>query len=278
MQIAVINVNLLSRFNRKNLGVAMQSLVKRESYKVLGIDISSYTHDEFFHIIDNRLQDDDALGSPLFVVTVNPEIVIKSIKDPAFKDILRTSSINTCDGVGIRWAIRFLYGQKINRITGSDSLEKICRISAKHDQSVFFFGAMPKIARRTALNLKKTIPNLNVEGTFSPSRPNLMLEDLPVKVQQQLKNSSVIFVALGAPAQEKWIKKNLPKLPSCKLAIGVGGTFDFISGRLKRAPRWFRKNGLEWTYRLYLEPSRWRRIVKFPLFVINVLFLKLNAK
>lgn len=256
----------------------MITLEKSRGYKILGVDIAPYSKKEFFELISLRLQESGLESPPFFVITVNPEIVIQSIVDNEYKDILVNSSINTADGVGISWAVKYLYGQQVERITGSDSLEKICHLCAKHRQPVFFYGAMPGIAAEAATMLQNKISDLEISGTFSPSSPGLNLEQLPVETQEQLKNSAVIFVALGAPAQEKWIRNNLPKLPNCKLIIGIGGSFDFIAGHIKRAPLVLRKTGMEWLYRLYLQPSRWRRMMKLPLFVLNVLFLKYNRR
>ncbi len=251
-------------------------LNKEESYNVLGVDISPYSREEFYQIIDQRLMDSDTSAPPLFVVTVNPEIAIQTIIDSEYKDILSHSSINTADGVGISWAVNYQYGKKVDRITGSDSFEEICNLCAAHRQSVFLYGAMPGVAERTANILRERIPSLVIGGTYAPESPELQLEDLPADIQQKLRSASVVFVALGAPAQEKWIHNNLYRLPNCKLIIGIGGSFDFIAGQVKRAPVLMRKTGLEWAYRLYLQPSRWRRMMKLPLFAMNVILLKIS--
>jgi N-acetylglucosaminyldiphosphoundecaprenol N-acetyl-beta-D-mannosaminyltransferase len=255
----------------------MLVLNKEESYNVLGVDISPYSREEFYQIIDQRLMDHDTSAPPLFVVTVNPEIAIQTIIDNEFKDILSHSSINTADGVGISWAVNFQYGKKVDRITGSDSFEEICKICATHRQSVFLYGAMPGVADKTADILKERIPSLIVEGTYAPDSADVQLEDLPPHTQNSIRRASVVFVALGAPAQEKWIHNNLYRLPNCKLIIGIGGSFDFIAGSVKRAPLFMRKTGLEWAYRLYLQPSRWRRMMKLPLFAMNVILLKTST-
>lgn len=254
----------------------MITLDKERNYQVLGIDISPYSKKDFFNLVEERLKDNDPHAPPFFVVTVNPEIVVQSIYDNEFKHILNSSSINTADGVGISWAIDYLYGKEIDRITGSDSLEKICRKCADCSESVFLYGAMPNVARRAADKLQSRIDNLEIEGTYSPERPDIPLEELPFETQYKLKQASVVFVALGAPEQEKWINENLSKLPKCKLIIGVGGSFDFIAGEVSRAPSWLCRYGLEWLYRLIMEPSRWRRMLKLPIFALNVLLLKLS--
>lgn len=251
---------------------------KEKKYPVLGIDIAPFSKEIFFRKIESHLQENNANQKPMFVVTVNPEIIIQSIFDNEFKNILQNSSINTADGIGISWAINYLYGKKIERITGSDSLEKICSICAKHNKTVFLYGALPAVANKAAQKLTISITGLHITGTYSPDSRDMPVEDMPPKQREQIKKASVVFVALGAPAQEKWIYNNLPKLPNCKLIVGIGGSFDFISGDIKRAPKILRRSGLEWAYRLYNEPSRWRRMLKLPLFVMNIIMLKLSGE
>lgn len=256
----------------------MTTLKKDDTYQVLGIDISPYGKEEFFYLIGKKLDEGGVVSPPYFVITVNPEIVVQSIIDNEFRKILANSSINTADGIGIHWAVKFLYGKEIERITGSDSMETICRLCAEKAQSVFLYGAMPDVVKKAAKNLKEKIPDLTITGTYSPDRVDMTFEELPFETQYYMSSASVIFVALGAPGQEKWIHANLSKLPNCKLIIGVGGSFDFIAGSAKRAPKWVCKSGLEWMYRLAHEPSRWRRMIKLPLFALNVLLLKHSNK
>ena len=252
----------------------MQTQSEVETYPVLGVNISPCSKDDFFVSVSDRLQISDEKRPPLFVVTVNPEIAIQAMIDNSFREILQTSSINTADGVGISWAVKHLYNKSIDRITGSDSLEKICAVCGKLNQSVFFYGAAPGIADKAAAVLVERNPVLRVEGVYSPESSNVNFEGLPVSTQRELQRASVVFVALGAPSQERWINKNLPQLKRCKLIIGIGGSFDFIAGTQKRAPLVFRKSGLEWMYRLYKQPARWRRMLRLPLFAINILLLK----
>lgn len=245
-----------------------------ESYPVLGVNISPCTKEDFFVSVNERLQNNDEELPPFFVVTVNPEIAIQSIIDNTFRQILQTSSINTADGIGISWAVKHLYNKSVDRITGSDSLEKICAVCAKLNQSVFFYGAAPGIAEKAADILVSRNPGLQVEGFYSPESSDMYFGRLPITTQVELQNASVVFVALGAPNQEKWIYKNMHNLKHCRLIIGIGGSFDFIAGNKKRAPVFFRKMGLEWLYRLFKEPGRWRRMLRLPLFAINILLLK----
>lgn len=256
----------------------MYTQAERETYPVLGVNISSCSKEEFFVSVKERLQINDKRQPPLFVVTVNPEIAVQSIIDNQFKKILQSSSINTADGVGISWAVKHLYNKTVDRITGSDSLEKICAVCAEMDQSVFFYGAAPGIANKAAAILVERNPGLRVEGVYSPEAPDIEFKRLPSSTQAELRRASVVFVALGAPSQEIWIYENMHKLSRCRLIIGIGGSFDFITGNKKRAPVLFRKSGLEWVYRLWLEPSRWRRMMRLPLFAINVMMLTASSQ
>jgi len=252
----------------------MQTQIESETYPVLGVNISQCSKNEFYDSVNTRLQNNDENLPPFFVVTVNPEIAIHSIIDNNFRNILQSSSINTADGIGISWAVKYLYNKPVERITGSDSLEKICAVCANLDKSVFFYGAAPGVADKAANILVGRHPELRVEGVYSPDSPDIDFEDLPTTTQIELQHASVVFVALGAPSQEKWIYNNKHKLSRCRLIIGIGGSFDFIAGTQQRAPLMFRKSGLEWMYRLYKDPSRWRRMLRLPLFALNILLLK----
>ncbi|MFU8861990.1 MAG: WecB/TagA/CpsF family glycosyltransferase [Cyclonatronaceae bacterium] len=252
----------------------MYTQLESGTYPVLGVNISTCSKQAFFESVNERLQVSEEGLPPLFVVTVNPEIAIQSITDNTFRNILQSSSINTADGIGISWAVKHLYDKSVERITGSDSLEKICAACVKLDQSVFLYGAAPGVAEKAAGVLVARNPGLLIEGFYSPYSPGMNLENLPITTQIELQHASVVFVALGAPSQEKWIFENMGKLKQCRLIIGIGGSFDFIAGTQKRAPLLFRKSGLEWMYRLVKEPSRWRRMLRLPLFAINVLLLK----
>jgi len=249
-----------------------------KSYRILGVDISPYTINEFFTHIEDRLSQPNRHQGALFIVTVNPEIATYTIYDDEFKHILQQSQINTADGVGISWAVNYIYREKVDRITGSDSMKSICRLCEKHARSVFLYGAQAGVASKAAAILKEELPLLTVQGTYSPDRPDMNFEEHPKAVQNSLSEAEVVFVALGAPAQEKWMYRNLAHLTSCRLIIGIGGSFDFIAGTVKRAPVIFRKSGMEWLYRLYQQPSRWRRMLKLPLFAFNIVLLRAELR
>lgn len=236
-----------------------------------------------------------------YINTPNPEIVLKSLENKELKDILNNSSLNIADGTGILWASKYLHSTEKTksklikfakwalslcsipfypkyirtvlpaRVTGTDLMQKICAESAKHDLRIFLLGASEGTAEKAKEKLEKKYKDIKIVGTFAGSPKE---KDETTIIEKINHHSPVIlFVAYGAPAQEFWIKRNLKKLPSIKLAMGVGGAFDFIAGTKRRAPMLARKIGLEWLYRLIQEPKRIRRIynatIKFPVTVLK---------
>ncbi|MCK4450446.1 MAG: WecB/TagA/CpsF family glycosyltransferase, partial [Anaerolineae bacterium] len=142
--------------------------------------------------------------------------------------------------------------------------QRVAALAAQKGYSLFLLGAAPGVAVATAARLCQTYPGLRIAGTHAGS-PALEEEDEIVRLIQRAK-PDILFVAYGAPQQDKWIARNLERL-GVPVAMGVGGAFDFISGRAKRAPRWLQRVGLEWLHRLLHEPWRWRRMLALPRFV-----------
>jgi len=202
------------------------------------------------------------------VVTVNPEFIMEAQTNPEFRDVLNDAELSLPDGVGILYASR-LFGSPIReRVTGADTLEQICAAAAPRGLSVFLLGAAEGVADETGRILAARHPGLKVSGTYSGSPDPSDEEEILRRVNAA--NPHFLFVAYGSPRQELWISRNLHRL-NVAIAMGVGGTFDFISGRALRAPRWMRSAGLEWLHRLYREPSRWRRMLALPRFALRCL-------
>jgi len=221
--------------------------------EILGVKIDNLAIDEVLEKVEGFLKSD----KQHYLVTPNPEFLVKAQKDEDFKKILNQADLAVPDGIGLIFASRFL-GQSIKRrITGVDLMELFCQRAVQKKWPVFLMGAGPGVAEKAAKNLEKKYPGLKVGAGF---------EDV-------FGEPEILFVALGAPKQEKWINENLSKMPSVKLAIGVGGAFDFISGRVRRAPKFIQIIGLEWFWRFSCQPWRAKRIynaaVKFPWLVVK---------
>jgi len=215
--------------------------------KILGVKLDNLSPEEIIEKIEGFLSG----GEQRYLVTPNPEFLVEAQKDQEFKKILNRAALSVADGVGLVLASRFLGRPLPKRLAGVDLMELICQRAAAKNWPVCFYGGQEGVAEMAADKLMKRYPGLQVES----------------------KNPKVLFVALGATKQEKWIAANLSKLPSVKLALGVGGAFDFISGRVRRAPKFVRTAGLEWLWRFLLEPWRAKRVFRavavFPWLVLK---------
>ena len=203
------------------------------------------------------------------VMTPNPEMLVAAQKRPAFRALSQRTTLNLPDGIGLLLAARYLGQSLPERVTGVDVLEDLCMRPSFGP--VFFLGAAPGIAEQAARALQARNPSLRIAGTASLS-PRTD-DEAHILSRIRATDARVLFVAFGAPVQDEWIDRMLPRLPSVRLAMGVGGAFDFIAHEQKRAPRWMQRYGLEWLYRLVREPHRFVRIVRatvvFPWFVLR---------
>ena len=236
------------------------SNAKRQTSTILGVRVDNVNYDQALYLIEGFV----VSGTPHQVVTVNPEFIVAAQSDHDFRSTLNASSLALPDGVGLLWAAGFLGRPLQERVTGTDTVQRLAALAAQKGYSLFLLGAAPGVAATTAARLCETYPGLRIVGTHAGS-PALEEEDEIVKMIQKAK-PDVLFVAYGAPQQDRWIARNLERL-GVPVAMGVGGAFDFISGRAKRAPRWLQRLGLEWLHRLFHEPWRWRRMLALPKFV-----------
>ncbi len=202
------------------------------------------------------------------VVTVNTEFVMAAQRNSEFREAINHAALAVADGIGIVWASSVGKERVPERITGTDTIEALAKRCATSDYRMYLLGAGPGVAEQAAARLQAIAPGLVIAGTYAgspaPDEEGAILERI------RAANADVLFVAYGAPAQDLWIYRNLARLPVA-VAMGVGGAFDFLSGRQRRAPRLMQRMGLEWLYRLYREPWRWRRMLAIPRFMLYVL-------
>lgn len=203
------------------------------------------------------------------VAFVNPDCLNKTFSDPDYLQILQNCDRVYPDGIGITIAGKILGTPLRENVNGTDMLPFLCAMAAKRDFPLFLFGAKPGVAELMARNLtqKYQVQIAGVQhGYFDPAT------DSPAIVAAiNASGAKLVLVALGAPAQEKWIAAYQSQIRTGVL-LGVGGLFDFYSGQTKRAPRWLRELGLEWSYRILQEPGRmWKRyVIGNPLFLLRV--------
>jgi N-acetylglucosaminyldiphosphoundecaprenol N-acetyl-beta-D-mannosaminyltransferase len=236
-----------------------------------------------------------------YICTPNPEILLTAENNPKYQEVLNHSDLNIADGIGILWASKFekitqsnktnlsifakwltslssilFYPKYIRtelaeRVTGTDLMQNICKEAATENLKIFLLGAAEGVAEKVKSILEKKYPKIKIVGTYAGSAKTEDEADI-IKIINKT-DAQILFIAYGAPSQELWIARNLKKLNTVNLAIGIGGAFDYIAGIRKRAPKLLQKLGAEWLYRLIQQPSRIKRIfnatVKFPVKVLN---------
>lgn len=244
----------------------------QDKLEILNIKIDNLSPQEILRKCDDFLLS----GNQHYITTVNPEFIVAAKTDEEFKKILNFSDLAVADGVGLVYAAK-LFGEKLKRNTGVDLMINLCEFAEQKNCSVYFLGGEETIAAQAAELLKNNFPKLIISGAESGGEiinPKDDDEELLTRINDN--KPDIIFVALGQIKQEKWIYYHLDKMPSVKIAVGVGGSFDYISGQISRAPLFMRKAGLEWLYRLILQPSRIRRIINatviFPWLILKDYF------
>jgi N-acetylglucosaminyldiphosphoundecaprenol N-acetyl-beta-D-mannosaminyltransferase len=216
-------------------------------------------------------------GQGTHVVTLNAEMTMQAERSLALAKVIRNAELVVPDGAGVVLYLQYLLGQKIQRYPGIELAEKLLETVAKRETSasIFLYGGAPEVATTAANLWREKLPTLTILGTHSgyhsPEEEQQLLQTL-TQLQPQ-----IIFVGLGVPRQELWIAKHRHLCPH-SIWVGVGGSFDIWSGRKTRAPHWLANNNLEWLYRLYQEPWRWRRMLALPEFVFKSLIYCLTKR
>jgi N-acetylglucosaminyldiphosphoundecaprenol N-acetyl-beta-D-mannosaminyltransferase len=237
---------------------------KIPAVNILGIPVHDVTMTETLDTIGQFVE----ARTPHQICTVNPEFIMAAQNDLEFKRILNQADLNLPDGIGVVWAGKRAGYALRERVAGSDLIFQLADRAAKTGWRVFLLGAADGVAEQAAIKLRSMYPAVNIVGTWAGS-PQPDADDEAVR-RIQAAAADIVLVAYGAPKQDKWIDRNL-KRTEASAAIGVGGSFDFIVGTQRRAPRWIQRLNIEWLYRLMREPWRWRRQLALPKFVWRVL-------
>lgn len=244
-----------------------------ERIEIFGVHVDNVSMAETLDLIESFIPEKASRQ----VCTPNVEHIICSLKDDEFREIMNHAALTVPDGAGVVLVSRWNGTPLKEKVSGADLLPLFCERAAQKGYRVFLLGGREGVAERAARNLSAQHPGLEIAGTYSPP---MCFEDDPNKdtaVVQRVREASpdVLFVALGAPRQEKWIRRHLNDL-NVPVSIGVGAGIDFVAGEQKRAPRWMQSHDLEWLYRFLKEPRKiWRRVlVSIPLFVAMFLDLR----
>ena len=256
---------------------------------VLGVHINSDTKNTIIFYIKKLLDE----NKKNFITTPYSEMLVAAQKDTGFREVLNSSDFALPHGVGVQWAAHYLKYKKLisslfsilfnpksisdpipEKISGSDFVWDLARLAQDRGYSIFLLGGFDDTPERAAAALKNKFPNLRIAGTYNEkylsssglTRGSMdsssaagMTESAIQKINEC--NAGLLFVALGPTRQEKWIARNLPNL-DVKLAIGLGGTFDYLASKRMLAPQIWRQTGLEWLWRLFTQPWRVFRISK----------------
>ncbi|MHB1162875.1 MAG: WecB/TagA/CpsF family glycosyltransferase, partial [Chloroflexota bacterium] len=233
---------------------------------VLGMRVDDVTFEESLSLIEGYIRS----GGCHRVVTPNPEFTMATRRDPEFRAVVNGSSLAIPDGIGLMLATRLAGHRMRQHVRGTDLVHRVAALCAREGYRVFLLGAAPGVAEAAGARLAADNPGLQIAGSYAGShRPEH--DDDTVAAVRRAGRVDVLLVAYGAPAQERWLARNQAKL-GIPCGVGVGGVFNFLSGRSKRAPAWIRKIEMEWLYRLMTEPWRWRRQMALPAFVAAVVW------
>lgn len=262
----------------------------KNEYSIFDIKFSLLPKSHILENINTHLSQ----NKKIVLFTINPEIILLSLKNKELYNAIINSDYNISDGIGILWASTFLsyksnkwniffqfifslfsiliYPKHIKkiipyRITGSDFCYDLWENFSQKNLSVFLLGGQNNASQKTADILQKKYKNIKIAGFYEGKPFTQDDENIINKINQSQGNT--LFVAFGAPKQEIWIQKYKNKLIHTKFFIGVGGTFDFVSGNIRRAPTWMQKLNIEWLYRLLQEPKKrvkriWNAVIIFP--------------
>lgn len=247
---------------------------------ILGAKVDLLTRQEVFHRMQQWLS--SGRGSH-HIVTLNPEIALLAEREDGFHKTINRADITVADGVGLQLAARIFGLDVPERITGRDILAFLCESAAKAGKRVYLAGGGPGVAQAAAGRLQVLYPGLIVAGAEEGMRAGQFSVDGPeakaLADRVTAAQAEILFVAFGAPKQERWISKNLKRLPAVRVAVGIGGLFDYLAGEKPEPALFWQRHGLEWAYRLGTQPWRIRRIFNATfLFLGRVLLWKFRMR
>lgn len=240
-----------------------------ERVKILGVEIDNITLDEAGQITKDLIETSNK--SCTLVVAPNVEFIMNAQKDEEFFNVLKHSKLATPDSIGVTIAGKLQKKPFKERIPGQSYLRKVFEVGEKEGWTFYLLGGEGDTAKKTKEHLESIYPNAKIVGYHE----GFFVEDSEESVIEEINRlqPNVLFVAMGAPIQEKWIYKNKDRL-KVDIAAGQGGTFDYEAGNIKRAPLWMQKCGIEWLWRLIREPKRIIRMIVLPIYLLKIVFAK----
>lgn len=236
----------------------------RKQVRIMGVPIDQVTLEDACNVFQGFIEGNDCR----IIVTPNTEIVMEAQKDASLLTVIEDADLVIPDGIGLIYASKIQKTGLTERVTGVDLMLKILNYCNQHQKRIFLFGGKPGVAAMAGENICNRFSNIKVvgvrDGYFKAEEEPEILEEI------NASGADILFVALGAPKQEKWMHEYRNAIKT-KVAMGVGGGIDIWAGTAKRAPEIYQKLGLEWFYRLMKEPWRYKRMMALPKFMIKVL-------
>lgn len=232
--------------------------------ELLGVPVDCVSMDTALDWAESMIKGDH----PCTILAVNPEKVMRAQQDSELLDQLRSADLLIPDGVGVVLAARLLGLGHAERVAGAELMPRLCERAAAKGYTVFLFGASTEVNQQAVAVLRERYPGIRIVGSQHGYVKEEEMPSLITRINEC--KPDLLFVALGSPHQELWMSRYLSQL-KIKVCQGVGGTFDVIAGRVRRAPKFFRSLHLEWFYRLASNPSRIRRQIALPIFAYRIL-------
>ncbi|MBV9852302.1 MAG: WecB/TagA/CpsF family glycosyltransferase [Armatimonadetes bacterium] len=236
-----------------------------DTVSILGLPIRRVSTEQALAFVTDAIARRDR---PRHIVTADASMAVIARRDPELRAIIAAADLVTPDGFGILWASRLLRTPITHKVSGVDLVGHVCRLSTECGWRVFFLGAAPGVAEEAAARLRAWYPGAQIVGTqdgyFTPD------QEPDVLARIRAAAPDVLLVAFGIPKQEKWIARHRAEL-NIPISVGVGGSFDVYSGRVKRAPVWMQEHGWEWLHRLASNPKKIGKVMTLPEFVLLAL-------
>ncbi|MGK7376445.1 WecB/TagA/CpsF family glycosyltransferase [Planococcus sp. 1R117A] len=233
--------------------------------QILGVNVNMQSEEELMQFIDSDIRN----GRKSRIVAINPEKVMMASKNSELMELLNESTYQIPDGIGISVASRLRGGEIKGRVTGIGMMDALLRLANKNSYRIFMYGAKKETVELAAASIQDKYPKLVIAGMLDGYEKDMD------KVARTINAAKphILFVALGSPKQELFIRENMERL-DVNIFQGVGGSFDVYSGTVKRAPIVFQKTGTEWLFRLASQPSRIKRQIALPQFLFKALRAK----
>lgn len=245
----------------------------QEKITILGVPIDNVTVEECGQRTKELIEKSNKTCK--MIVAPNTEFIMQAQKDKEFFNILKNADFATPDSVGVMIGGRLQKKPFKERIPGQTYFREIFRCSEIEGWTIYLLGGVDDVPYKAKEKLERDFPNAKIVGVHEGFFEKDSEEDVIKEINELMPN--VLFVAMGAPRQEKWIYKNKDKL-KVDVATGQGGTFDYEAGRIRRAPKFVQKIGLEWLWRLIRQPSRIKRMMVLPIYLIKIIIKKDKTK